>query len=62
MTSERRCPACGRRFQPDQSEVLPFCSDRCRAIDLGCWLDERYGLPVERAEEPEDPQQDAADH
>lgn len=27
---------------------MPFCSERCRAIDLGRWLDERYAIPVER--------------
>jgi endogenous inhibitor of DNA gyrase (YacG/DUF329 family) len=30
---------------------LPFCSDRCRQIDLGRWLDERHGLPVELEDE-----------
>jgi endogenous inhibitor of DNA gyrase (YacG/DUF329 family) len=25
----------------------PFCSDRCRLIDLGRWLGESYGLPQE---------------
>jgi len=35
---------------------MPFCSDRCRLIDLGHWLDEDYGLvyePEEQAEGPE---------
>jgi endogenous inhibitor of DNA gyrase (YacG/DUF329 family) len=27
---------------------MPFCSDRCRQIDLGRWLDEGYSVPVER--------------
>jgi endogenous inhibitor of DNA gyrase (YacG/DUF329 family) len=30
---------------------FPFCSDRCKTIDLGRWLGETYRLP---AEEPED--------
>lgn len=30
---------------------MPFCSERCRLIDLGRWLDERYGLEVEPEEE-----------
>jgi endogenous inhibitor of DNA gyrase (YacG/DUF329 family) len=29
---------------------MPFCSERCRLIDLGRWLDEEQGLPIE----PED--------
>ena len=31
---------------------MPFCCERCRYIDLGRWLDEEHGLPVERAEQP----------
>jgi len=27
---------------------MPFCSDRCRQIDLGRWLREVYSVPVER--------------
>jgi uncharacterized protein len=26
---------------------MPFCSERCKLIDLGRWLEERYGLPLE---------------
>ena len=26
---------------------MPFCSERCRLIDLGRWLDEEIGVPVE---------------
>ena len=29
---------------------MPFCSERCRTIDLGRWLGEKYGLPVEPEE------------
>lgn len=58
MTYQLRCPVCGRRFPPDESEAAPFCTPRCRAVDLHHWLDERYGLPVEREEAPPDPEQD----
>jgi uncharacterized protein len=33
---------------------MPFCSERCRLLDLGRWLDEDYGLEFER-EEPVEP-------
>ncbi len=33
---------------------MPFCSDRCRLIDLGHWLDEQYGLAHQPDEEAED--------
>ena len=31
---------------------MPFCSPRCRQIDLARWLDERYSLFSEPEEEP----------
>lgn len=40
------CPTCGREFDAGHSTAKPFCSERCRTIDLGRWLDESYGLPV----------------
>jgi endogenous inhibitor of DNA gyrase (YacG/DUF329 family) len=41
-----RCPICKREFDPATSPAMPFCSERCRTIDLGRWLGEAYGLPV----------------
>jgi uncharacterized protein len=40
------CPICGKEFDATQSTAKPFCSERCRTIDLGRWLDESYGLPA----------------
>ena len=31
-----KCPTCGMLVQP-KDEDFPFCSDRCRKIDLGKW-------------------------
>lgn len=33
---------------------FPFCSKRCRLLDLGAWLDERYRVPAKPAEQTED--------
>jgi uncharacterized protein len=41
-----RCPLCQKEFDPDASTAKPFCSERCRTIDLGRWLDETYQLPT----------------
>lgn len=49
-----RCPICERYFETETSEAMPFCSKRCKQIDLGRWLGERYSVPVERSEEDED--------
>jgi uncharacterized protein len=56
-----RCPICGSEFDAALSTAKPFCSDRCRTIDLGRWLDESYGLPaVPDPEADELPPADAA--
>ena len=40
-----RCPVCAAAVDPARTATVPFCSDRCRMIDLGRWLGESYGLP-----------------
>jgi endogenous inhibitor of DNA gyrase (YacG/DUF329 family) len=49
----RGCPICGRPANP---AARPFCSPRCRKIDLDRWFGETYRVPVE--EEPEGARQD----
>jgi endogenous inhibitor of DNA gyrase (YacG/DUF329 family) len=51
--SSGRCPICGRLFVLDESPAMPFCSQRCKNVDLGRWLDEEYGLPYEASDENE---------
>lgn len=36
------CPHCKEEFPYYSSSVRPFCSDRCKLIDIGQWLDESY--------------------
>lgn len=38
-----KCPGCGTwcRFAPD-NKWRPFCSERCRNLDLGAWASETY--------------------
>ena len=40
-----KCPVCGAKFDLKQSDSPPFCSVRCRRIDLGRWLNEEYAVP-----------------
>jgi endogenous inhibitor of DNA gyrase (YacG/DUF329 family) len=45
---EGRCPRCGKVFHfrsVAQHKPYPFCSARCRDIDLGNWLTEKYVIP-----------------
>ncbi|MDE0863999.1 MAG: DNA gyrase inhibitor YacG [Rubripirellula sp.] len=41
------CSTCGQQFLLDETETPPFCSERCKLIDLGRWMDEEVGLPHE---------------
>jgi endogenous inhibitor of DNA gyrase (YacG/DUF329 family) len=47
----RRCPICGR---PAAKDALPFCSPRCRDVDLNRWLTGTYVVPGSENDE-EDP-------
>ncbi len=38
----RPCPVCG---QPAAAAQHPFCSQRCRDVDLGRWLKGNYAIP-----------------
>ncbi len=38
------CPVCRRRLDA-QTPESPFCSPRCRLVDLGRWLDGDYRIP-----------------
>ena len=46
-----KCSYCGTSFVKNESPFTPFCSKRCQQIDLGKWLTESYGLPIEGSEE-----------
>lgn len=42
-----KCPTCHREIDWSQSAFRPFCSERCRLIDLGAWLTEKHAIPGE---------------
>lgn len=56
-TSGRRivaCPTCGKAVEwAQQSVYRPFCSERCKTVDLGAWASEKYRIPV--AEDKDEP-------
>ncbi|OUR98589.1 hypothetical protein A9Q84_04020 [Halobacteriovorax marinus] len=41
-----KCPNCKKTFNYYSSEFRPFCTERCKMIDMGQWLDESYTVPV----------------
>jgi endogenous inhibitor of DNA gyrase (YacG/DUF329 family) len=41
------CPECGARLEvPANHPPRPFCSTRCKLIDLGRWMNEEIRIPV----------------
>lgn len=53
-----KCPICKKEVQLD-GEFMPFCSERCKLIDLGNWASEKYVIstpihPPESAKSEED--------
>ncbi|MBI2181503.1 MAG: DNA gyrase inhibitor YacG [Deltaproteobacteria bacterium] len=42
-----KCPTCKTEVQWENNPHRPFCSERCRLIDLGAWATERYKIPAE---------------
>jgi len=51
------CPICKRELdeaaQDRKSSFFPFCSERCKLIDLGRWLSGKYQIPVSPTDESE---------
>lgn len=41
-----KCPQCETEFNYYESEFRPFCTERCKQIDLGHWFQETYVVPV----------------
>jgi endogenous inhibitor of DNA gyrase (YacG/DUF329 family) len=49
-----KCPNCGRETEYQGNDFRPFCSERCKMLDLGAWIDGEYTLPVEGTEMTEE--------
>ena len=50
MVTVVKCPTCKRPVEwLEESVYRPFCSDRCRLIDLGAWFGEQHRIPDESA-------------
>ena len=47
------CPICGAPVSTTAS-TFPFCNARCRLLDLGNWLDERYVIPTPKDDDDDD--------
>jgi endogenous inhibitor of DNA gyrase (YacG/DUF329 family) len=52
LSAAKPCPICGK---PSVAAAKPFCSDRCKDVDLNRWLSGSYAIPSRDGEE-EDPE------
>jgi len=52
-----KCPICKKEIQRENPEY-PFCSERCRLIDLGNWASEKYVVSTPAQPEPPDEEDD----
>jgi endogenous inhibitor of DNA gyrase (YacG/DUF329 family) len=48
------CPVCKKETAWKDNPFRPFCSERCRLIDLGNWAAEEYRIAGEKKALPED--------
>jgi endogenous inhibitor of DNA gyrase (YacG/DUF329 family) len=48
------CPICKNTTTWEENPWRPFCSERCKLIDLGKWVSEEYKIPVKTEEEKEE--------
>lgn len=53
------CAICGAAISDEQMKWHPFCSARCKDVDLHHWLTGRYAIPTD--ETPEDQQTEFPD-
>ena len=54
MPLKIKCPTCRKEVPWEGNPHRPFCSDRCRLIDLGAWTQERYRIAGEEFEQRDD--------
>ncbi len=48
------CPICGKSVQwLPENRYRPFCSERCKQIDLGAWANDEYRVPVSDPDGPD---------
>ena len=55
LRPKRPCPECGK---PSSRADYPFCSPRCKAVDLNRWFSDAYVIPA--TEDDEKPDEDGA--
>jgi endogenous inhibitor of DNA gyrase (YacG/DUF329 family) len=53
MPAVVKCPTCGTKVEwIPENKFRPFCSERCKQIDLGAWASEKYVIGSKPRETP----------
>ena len=50
--STNTCPTCHKAVSWEGNAFRPFCSERCRLVDLQGWVGERYRIPQDEDSDP----------
>jgi hypothetical protein len=61
-----KCPICKKdvpEAKPGETPFFPFCSDRCKLVDLNRWLTGKYQIPIREDEDGDSlPRMDTNEH
>jgi len=55
---KHKCPTCKKETDSANDADFPFCSERCRMLDLGAWAAEKYVVSEPIFDEEEIPEAD----
>ena len=56
MATQVPCPTCRRDIEwSERFPYRPFCSERCRLIDLGAWISEKHAIPGDELKPDQNP-------
>ena len=50
-----KCPRCGQDTQYEGNPFRPFCSERCKLVDLGRWVSGTYRIPLDEKQDEQSP-------
>jgi endogenous inhibitor of DNA gyrase (YacG/DUF329 family) len=53
-----KCPVCKQKCTWEENPWRPFCSERCKMVDIGKWAMEDYKIPGEKLDEAKDKEDD----
>jgi uncharacterized protein len=62
MARRVNCPQCGTQTEySPENRFRPFCSERCRLIDMGAWASDQYRIPAAPADTGDQPAEQPKD-